>query len=160
MVRIQKVTATTLSFLVAKVAKQRGRMSQALAVADTAPVFTWRARGNGIPLTATVDRVPAPSMRLKQERGSPETSDEGSASAAAAQKRVTRTARASIANQYSSAWPLDREAGRIMRPSETRQGPGCEGPAACPRTSGSGWKHRRWTDPGEITLCGIEHSSG
>ena len=70
--------------------KQRGRMSQALAVAGTAPVLTWRARRKGMPVTATVDSVPAPSMRLKQASGSPETSDEGSASAAAAQKREKR----------------------------------------------------------------------
>src|SRR5450759_3897164 len=66
MARIQKVTATTSSCRAASVAKQRGRMSHALAVADTAPVFTCSARAKGMPLTATVERVPAPSIRLKQ----------------------------------------------------------------------------------------------
>src|SRR5450759_5431731 len=64
--RIQKVTATTSFSRAASVEKQRGRMSQALAVAATAPVFTCSARAKGMPLTPTMERVPAPSIRLKQ----------------------------------------------------------------------------------------------
>src|SRR5450755_2743773 len=94
MARIQKVTATTSFWRAARVEKQRGRMSQGLAAADTAAVLTCRAREKGMPATATVERVPAPSMRLKQARGSPGTSEEGSASAAlAVAKTAGKTAR-------------------------------------------------------------------
>src|ERR1035437_9785245 len=57
MARIQKVTATTSFCRAASVEKQRGRMSQALAVAATAPVFTCSARAKGMPLTGTVETV-------------------------------------------------------------------------------------------------------
>src|ERR1035437_1118849 len=70
-------------------------MSHALAVAGAAPVFTCSARAKGMPLTGTVERVPAPLM-LKQASGSPGTSGEGSAHAAAANSRVARMARASM----------------------------------------------------------------
>src|ERR1035441_1104692 len=96
MARIQKVTATTSSCRAASVEKQRGRMSHELAVAGTAPVFTWRAFVKGIPLTVTVESVPAPSMRLKHASESPETSGEGSANAAAPPSRKVRSARPSI----------------------------------------------------------------
>src|ERR1019366_7562526 len=66
--RIQKVTATTSFCRAASVEKQRGRMSQALAVAATAPVFTCSARAKGMPLTGTVETVTPPSKRLKQSR--------------------------------------------------------------------------------------------
>src|ERR1039458_7383140 len=96
MARIQKVTATTSFCRAASVEKQRGRMSHALAVAATAPVVTWRARVKGIPLTGTMECVKAPSNWLKQSSGSPETSGEGSANAAAAPSKKVRSARASI----------------------------------------------------------------
>src|ERR1039458_2284074 len=94
--RIQKVTATTSFCRAASVEKQRGRMSHALAVAATAPVFTSRALAKGIPLTSTVETVSAPSKSLKQASGSPETSGEGSAHAAAAASRMMKSVRASI----------------------------------------------------------------
>src|ERR1035438_8857672 len=95
MARIQKVTATTSFCRAASVEKQRGRKSHALAVAATAPVLTSRARVKGMPLTGTMECVKAPSKVLKQSsgsaEGSPETSDRGSASAAAAPSRKVRS---------------------------------------------------------------------
>src|ERR1022692_3285431 len=96
MVRIQNVTATTSFCRAASVEKQRGRMSHALAVAGTAPVVTWRARVKGMPLTAAGGSVSGPSIRLKHANGSPETSGEGSARAAAAPSKKVRSARANI----------------------------------------------------------------
>src|ERR1039457_615002 len=95
MARIQKVTATTSSCRAASVEKQRGRMSHELAVAGTGPGLPLGAFVKGNPLTVTVESVPAPS-RLKHASGSPETSGEGSARAAAAPSRKVISARASI----------------------------------------------------------------
>src|ERR1035438_4182497 len=96
MARIQKVTATTSFCRAASVEKQRGRMSQALAAAATAPVLTSRALAKGMPLTGTMACAEAPSKTLKQSSGSPDTSGEGSASAAAAPSRKVRSTRANI----------------------------------------------------------------
>src|SRR5450759_2028531 len=49
-----------------------------------------------MPLTGTVETVTPPSKRLKQSRGSPGTSGEGSANAAAANSRAAGMARASM----------------------------------------------------------------
>src|SRR3954447_20225814 len=71
-------------------------MSHALAFGATAPVLTWRALVNGMPVTDTVVSVPAPSMRVKQVSGSAGVSDDGSAHANAASDAARRIERTSI----------------------------------------------------------------